>query len=220
MAKQALVIGLGEFGMAMAKALTDRGVEVLAVDIDEQNVAAMSDDVDEAICFDATDEKTLEQLAPQRRDFAICAIGDDSREASIICTALLRQMGCKQVISRANDRTHARILRLVGAHEVVNPEQEFASWYASQLSHSVILGEFGLGGGLLLTELQTPKDFVGKTLVELELPKKYETTLVAVRRSSASEVILPHSGLTIQEGDTLVTVSRSGKIEEMLEKHE
>lgn len=220
MAKQALVIGLGEFGMAIARALTERGVEVLAIDNDEEHVRLIADVVDEAICFDATDEKALEQLAPERRDMAVCAIGDDSRESSIICTALLRQMGCPKVIARANDRTHSRILRLVGAHEVVNPEQEFASWYAGQLSHAVILGEFGLGGGLVLTELQAPEPFFDKSLAELSLPDRYETTVVAVRRSAASEVILPTSSLVVKEGDTLVTVSRAGKIESLIEDNE
>jgi trk system potassium uptake protein TrkA len=220
MAKQALVIGLGEFGTAMAKALTERGVEVLAIDNNEDHITYISDLVDEAVCFDATDEKSLEEMAPERRDYAICAIGDESLEASIICTALLRQMGNKHVIARANDETHARILRLVGAHDVINPEQEFASWYAGQLSHSLILGEFGLGGGLVLTELKAPEEFVGQTLRELALPKKYETTIIAIRRVSASDVILPTPDLTIESEDTLVAVARAGKIEALFKDQE
>lgn len=213
MSKQAIVIGLGEFGTAMAKTLTARGVQVLAVDNHQEKVKEISDIVDEAVCFDATAEEALSQISPEDRDFAFCTIGDEAQEASIIVTALLRQMGCSHVIARATNSIHARILRLVGAHEVVNPEEEFASWYAGQLSESVVLGEFGLGGGLVLSELEPPEEFFGKTLAELSLPNKYKTTVVAIRREELDEVLLPTSSLTLRQGDSLVVVARSEDIE-------
>jgi len=114
MKKQAIVIGLGQFGMALARTLTERGVEVLAVDTSEERVRLAASFVTEAACFDGTDEAALTRAAPDRREVCVCAIGDDARDASIICTALLRQMGAKKIVARANTDVHMRILRLVG----------------------------------------------------------------------------------------------------------
>ncbi|MDH3349434.1 MAG: NAD-binding protein, partial [Desulfobulbaceae bacterium] len=102
MTQQILIIGLGQFGMALARTLSEKGAEVLAVDVKRNLVDEASAFVTEAIVLDATDEAELARLEPGKRDSVVCAIGDDSREASIICTALLRQMGAPLVIARAN----------------------------------------------------------------------------------------------------------------------
>ena len=91
--KQALIIGLGQFGTALARTLAKRGVEVIAVDSKYELVQAIADDVDEALCFDATDEQALAGVAPAQRDLCVSAIGPEARDASIIVTALLRQLG-------------------------------------------------------------------------------------------------------------------------------
>jgi trk system potassium uptake protein TrkA len=147
MNRQAIVIGLGQFGMSVARALAERGVEVFAVDIREERVRLASAFSAEAACFDTTDTEALARTSPERRDVCLCAIGDEAREASIICTALLRQLGAPRVIARANDDLHARILGLVGAHHVINPEREFGERFASQIMHQGILAEMVLGGG-------------------------------------------------------------------------
>jgi len=154
-AQQAIVIGLGQFGMALARALAERGVEVFAVDVREERVRAAAEFAAEAACFDATQADALERTAPERRDVCVCAIGDEAKEGSIICTALLRQMGARRVIARANDALHARILLLVGAHQVVNPEREFGDRFANQVIHQDIKGELSLGDGMLITEAST-----------------------------------------------------------------
>src|SRR5690606_36649144 len=125
MRRQALVVGLGQFGMAVTRALVARDVEVLAVDVSPDRVRTAAAFATDAAGFDATDEPSLTKTSPERRDVCVCAIGDDAREASIICTALLKQMGAARVIARSNDELHARILMLVGADQIVNPEREF-----------------------------------------------------------------------------------------------
>ena len=139
--QQAIVIGLGQFGTAVARALAERGVDVMAIDRDEDRVQAIAAQVSEALCFDASDQEALERTSPASRDVCVCAIGDEAKEASIICTALLRQAGAKRVIARANDDVHARILKLVGAHQVVNPERAFGDRFASQIVHEGVKGE-------------------------------------------------------------------------------
>jgi len=131
MIQQILIIGLGQFGMSLARTLSQKGAEVLAVDPQKHLVQEASVFVTEALAMDATDEVELARLHPEKRDAVVCAIGDDSKEQSIICTALLRQMGAPFIVARANDKMHQRILHLVGAHKIVNPEQEFGMRFAN-----------------------------------------------------------------------------------------
>ena len=110
MAKQIMIIGLGQFGMALAQALAERGVEVLAVDLSQEKVDLASEFVTRAVALDATDENDLAKLQPAERDSVICAMGASSKESAIICTALLRQLGCKHIVARASSATYRRIL--------------------------------------------------------------------------------------------------------------
>ncbi len=216
--QQAIVIGLGQFGTAVARALAERGVEVLAIDSDEERVQAIADRVAEAMCFDATDFEALQRTSPSQRDVCLCAIGDEAKEASIICTALLRQAGGRRVIARANEEVHARILRLVGAHEVVNPERAFGERFASQLLHAGIKGELLLGEGVLLNEVEAPTAFVGRSLGELRLPSRFGVTVVAIRKKADGAVILPDAESQLADGDVLVLVARHGAVSRMMEK--
>lgn len=218
MKNQAIVVGLGQFGMSVARTLAERGVEVLAVDIQEDRVRVAASFVAEAACFDATDTDALARTSPERREVCVCAIGDEAKEASIICTALLRQMGAKRIIARSNDDIHARILKLVGAHQVVNPEQEFGERFASQILHESILGELPLGEDLLITEFQPPAAFVGHTLADLQLPRRFGVTAVAIRRARRSVVVLPNPHEPLEADDVLVVVAKEGAVATLMER--
>lgn len=218
MSKQAIVVGLGQFGMSLATSLAGKGVEVLAVDQDEENVRAAASVVAEAVCFDATDELALAGTNPQARDLCVCAIGNESREGSIIATALLRQLGAKRLVARAVDPLHERILRLVGAHEVVNPEKAFGERFAMRLLYSAIVDEIVLGPGLVLTELHPPPSFVGRSLAALGLPRRYQVNVVAVRRAGSDAVELPDPNRALTSEDLLLVVSRPGAVGALLEK--
>ena len=111
MSIQVLIIGLGQFGMSLARTLSEKGTEVIAVDQDKELVDEAAGFLDDALCLDATDETALGKLCPKERDVVICAIG--AREPSILTTAILRQMGCDNVIARATDKIHERILKAV-----------------------------------------------------------------------------------------------------------
>ncbi len=218
MARQAIVIGLGQFGMAVARALSERRVEVLAVDVAEERTRAIAPYVADAATFDATDEEALARTSPERRDLCVCAIGDESREASIICTAMLRQMGARRIVARANDPTHERILGLVGAHRVVNPEREYGQRIVNRLLHDRIIGELALGEDLLITELTVPASFVGRSLSQLELPRNYQMTVVALRAQDGGSVLLPNPKRPLETGDVLVVVSKEASISKLLER--
>jgi trk system potassium uptake protein len=218
MARQAIVIGLGQFGMAVARALSERRVEVLAVDVREERMRAIAPYVAGAATFDATDEEALARTSPERRDLCVCAIGDESRESSIICTAMLRQMGAPRIVARANDAMHERILGLVGAHRVVNPEREYGQRIVNRLLHDRIIGELALGEDLLITELTVPASFVGRSLAQLELPKNFQMTVVALRAREGGSVLLPNPKRLLEAGDVLVVVSKEASVGKLLER--
>ena len=207
MAQQILIIGLGRFGMSLANALAEKGVEVLAVDKRQALVEEAAAFAAEAVTIDATDEAELARLEPRRRDAAVCAIGGDSKESSIICTAMLRQMGTPLVIARANDKMHRRILRLVGAHQVINPEEEFGRRFAGRLLYRDVIADTSLGEDLLLTEIHILPAMIGNNLVELELPRRFGIVVVGIRRGSPSRITPPVPTEPLQAGDNLIIVS-------------
>lgn len=220
MRTQMLVVGLGQFGMALLKSLVANGVEVVGVDRRQDRVQMAAAFATEALRLDAMDEGSLARLAPGRRDVCICAIGDDSLEGSILVTALLRQLGARRLIARATNDLHARILTLVGAHEVVHPEEIFGERLAARLSYRGIVDVLPLGDDLVITEMHCPAVFAGRTLGELKLPARFNVTVVAVRREveSHGQVLMPAAELTLERGDTLVVVSPPGAAHTLAER--
>lgn len=214
--KQVLVIGLGQFGLSLVRSLASAGVEVIAVDRNTDKVRLVADIAASVSCFDATDEAQLAALAPDRRDACICAIGDESRESSIICTALLRQLGARRVLARATDPVHERILGLIGAHEVINPESMVGRRVAMRMAHEGVRDELQLGGDLVVTDVTAPLALVGHSLATLDLPRLHEVTIAAIRRGG--EIAMARGDVVVQEGDALILVARPGKVMAMLEK--
>ena len=209
MPKQTLVIGLGQFGMALARALTQHGSEVLAVDNDERHINDIAPHVADAVLMDAMDEDALASLAPSQRDTCVCTIGDDNREGSIVVTALLKQLGAPHIIARATDDLHARILSLVGAHEVISPERNYGERLAIRLSWRNVVNVMQLGGNLALTEISVPESFWGRTLAELELPKRFKVMVSAIRHQAKTgmQASIPDPHQPLKRGDILMVVS-------------
>lgn len=220
MRRQAMVIGLGQFGMALARALMVNGVEVLALDRREDRVQLAATFATEAIQADAMEEADLEQLAPARRDVCVVAVGAESREASILVTALLRQFGAPRIVARATDALHERILSLVGAHEVVQPERSFGERLAVRLAFRGVVDFLPLGDDLVITELATPPAFAGRRLVELQLPRRFQVTVVAVRRleHGLGRLLLPDPQEPLRSDDILVLVGAPGAAQSLTEK--
>jgi len=218
MSQQILIIGLGQFGMSLARTLSEKGVDVLAVDPKKNLVEEASTFVTEALVMDATNEIELAQLHPEKRNSVVCAIGDDSKESSIICTLLLRQMGAPFIVARANDKMHHRILQLVGAHQIVNPEQEFGKRFATRLIYHHVIADTSIGDDLNLTEIHIQPAMVGKSLIALSLPKRFGIMVAAIRRGSPSKIIQPLPSELLQAGDNLIIVSSEAAIAKLIKE--
>lgn len=218
--RQVLIIGLGQFGMGLARSLAAHGAEVLAIDRQEQRIRTAATFAAEAIEMDATDEEHLARLSPAKRDICVCAIGDEAREASILVTAMLRQMGAKRVLARATDDLHERILRMIGAHEVINPERVIGERLATRLVHRGILDLLPLGDDLEITELSAPPGLLGRRLAELALPRQFQVTVVAIRRSDEGHgrLLLPDAETRLLTGDVMVLVGPKGASKRLAEQ--
>lgn len=216
MSKQVMVIGLGQFGMALAQALAERGVEVLAVDISQEKVDTASEFAANAVAIDAADETALARLLPAERDAVICCMSNSAKESGIICTALLRQMGCRYIVSRAGSVTYRRILYMVGAHEVIIPEQDYGRRFATYLLYRDLIADSNSSSELNLTEIRLPHSMAGKTLGKLALPRKYGIIVAALRREG--KLLRPDPEETLQEDDMLLIVSDEQAIAKLSEE--
>ena len=217
MSRQVIIIGLGQFGMGLARSLSKYQVETIAVDLDQKRIDMAAAWVTKALCADATDEEFMAQLEPAKRDVCVCSTGDQSKEVGIICTALLKQLGAKRIIARANDDLHARILRLVGAQEIVNPEWDFGERFAPRILSEHVLNEMMLGSDLVVSEINVPKSISNKTLADLNLTKQFGITAIAIRCADEKVVKQPRSEEVLKEGDVLITSSKRGAIEKLME---
>ena len=169
--KQILIIGLGQFGMSVARALCEKGFQIIAVDIDQKLVNEASNFANDAICLDAIDEVSLSRLSPKDRDLIICSIG--SREPSILTVALLKQMGCENIIARAQEAIHARILKAIGAKRVINPEYEYGKKFANKILMKSIFSEDDTNEFKLL-EIPVKSFIIDENLIELQFPDNFK----------------------------------------------
>ncbi|RAL21244.1 potassium uptake system protein [Lujinxingia litoralis] len=207
---QFAVVGLGQFGMSVARNLAHQGESVMAIDLDPELVENASQDVDVAIRADATDERTLQELQLDTMSCVVVAIGAHSIEASVLTTALLKQVGVPRIVARAMSDLHARVLRAIGADEVVNPEEEMGRRLAARLSQPSILEQVELGDSNL-AEVEAPEVFVGKTLAELDIRNRYAVSIMAIQRGD-HVIANPMGGESLKSGDVLVVVGSVNSI--------
>jgi trk system potassium uptake protein TrkA len=195
MKDQVLIIGLGQFGMSLARTLCDKGFQVIAVDMDQKLVNEASNFATDAICLNTIDEASLSKLSPKDRDIIICAIG--AREPSILTVAILKQMGCKNVIARASETIHARILKAIGADHVINPEYEYGKKFANKI---LLKSMFYENAELSLLEFPVKSFSFDKNNIEIILPDNLK--------------LIP------QEGENRILISGSKEdIEKMIEEN-
>jgi trk system potassium uptake protein TrkA len=179
--RQFVVIGLGRFGSSIARALSSMDFEVLAIDKDESLVKAMEGVVSQAVVMDATDEKSLRELGVQEFDTAIVSMGE-TIEDSIMITLTLKELGVKQVIVKAQNDLHSRILKKVGADRITLPEREMAEKLAQSLASPKIFDFIEVSDTYGIVEMVVPKKFANKTLTELNLREKYGVSVIAIKR--------------------------------------
>ena len=178
--KSVLLVGLGRFGKNTAIKLKELKHEVMALDIIEERVSDALPYVSNALIGDATNQKFLETLGIRDYDLCIVTIGDNF-QASLVATSLLKEMGAKKVISRASNDVQTKLLLRNGADDVVYPEQQVAEWTAVRYSSDHIFDYLSIEDGYSIAEIDVPIKWIGKTIGELDVRKKYKLNVMAVK---------------------------------------
>lgn len=208
-----IVIGLGRFGSAAARELMALGHEVLAIDDSEDNVNEIAPDVTHAVELDASDEQALRDVGAGEFDHAIVAISSNI-EASIFATMALKNLGVGNVIAKAANALHGRILERVGANRVVYPEREMGQRVAHSFSIAHVVDYLDVAPKFGIVKLRPPEQFVGKTLDELDLQSELALTPVALRRGK-NVTVSPSRDERIEAGDELILIGTDEKLERL-----
>lgn len=205
------VIGLGRFGFYVAKTLSELGAEVIAVDLDEHRIKQIADYVTYAYVADALDEKALEEAGVFNADTAIVSVGQNV-EASIFVVVILKEKGVKEIVAKAINQLHGKVLEKLGVMRVVYPEMETAVKLAHTLLFRGVIEEIPFAPGYSIFEIRAPKDFIGKSLKELDLRKKYGITVIAIKKPDEEVTVNPSGEYTIEQGDTLLILGNEENI--------
>ena len=208
--KQFLVIGLSRFGSELAAELYRQGAEVLAVDRDMDAVEAMRGRLTDVMQADAQDEDVLRQIGVSEFDVAIVSIGSDVQSSSVI-TMLLKEMGAKYVIAKANNEFHGRMLTRLGADKVIYPARDMGQRIAHNLVSDRILDFIELSPDCGIAELQTPSEWCGKSIRELDIRAKYGVNVIAVRENGKVHVTLD-ANRPLNEHITLVLLGENDRL--------
>lgn len=209
--KSILLIGLGRFGRHVAERLYELDHQVMAVDKQEDRVEAVMSYVTNAQIGDSTNMEFLETLGVSNFDVCIVAIASDF-QSSLETTAYLKDLGAKMVVSRASRDVHARFLLRNGADEIVYPEKQVANWTAIRYSSEHIFDYVQLSDTHAIFEIEMPQNWVGKTIGQVDIRKKFNINIMALKRDGKLDMaIRPDTMLT--DDATMLVLGESRDIQ-------
>ena len=210
--KRFAVIGLGHFGFHVAKTLFEEGHEVVAMDIQKNRVQAIDLFCTEAILIDATEKERLKIVGLEEMDSVVVSTGTKIG-TSILITLHLQELGVKKILAKAVDEDHEKILKKVGATEIIHPEKDMAIRVAKGLSTPNIIDFIPLEEDYKLLHVAPPRAFIGRSLRELDLRAKYNVYVIAIKEIVPDNFILvPPADFIIKDSDLLIMIGRSKDI--------
>ena len=212
--KQYIVIGCGRFGSSVAKKMCQLGNEVMVIDKDEDSINNIAELVTHTAIVDVTEERDLKSIGLGNFDVVIVAISSDIR-ASIMVTIMAKEMGVPKIVCKAKDELQAKVLYKIGADKVVFPERDMGIRLAYNLASENILDQINLDPEYSIMEIVTPQNWVGKTIIELNLRAKYDITVLAVKTQSGLKV-MPSPNYKMQEKNILIIIGNTDKISDII----
>jgi len=211
--QRVVVIGLGIFGFNLAKDLFEAGLEVIAIDKNKDMVQNIRDYSTKAIVADATDKEVMEAIGFEEKDVVVISFGEDLA-ASTILTLHLKEMNLKTIIVKAPNEVHKRILEKVGATEVVIPEREMAAKVARSLISPNVMDYIPLTQEYTVCEIAPPKSFIGRSIADIQLRKKFNIGLLASRDVLTDEItMIPGGEFVVKDSDILVVIGKEQDIQ-------
>ena len=202
--KRFVVVGLGNFGSSVAEALYAHGHDVTTVDVEEAAVDRIARLVTRAAVGDGTQPHTLERIGAKGADAGVVSTGDDIT-ASILATMALRDLGVPEIYVKVTSSAHARVLQKLGVTETIFPERESGQRLATRIESRTILNYVRLGPDFSIQEMAVPESWIGRSLRELQLPRRYRVSVVAVHDVLHDRIVpVPDPDSPLKESDTLL----------------
>lgn len=214
--KQFAVIGCGRFGASVAKALYKNGYDVLAIDESPDIVQHISEHVTHSASIDVKDENALRAVGIRNIDVAIVAIGSEIK-ASIMATLVMKELGVKYVVAKAQDELHAKVLYKTGADRVIFPERDMGIRLAYNLTSTNLLDYIELAPDYSIMEILAPTKWVDKTLYETNVRAKYGLSILAIKHGEAVNVS-PKAEDVIHRGDVLVVIGSNDDLQKIQDR--
>lgn len=210
-----VVLGLGTFGFYLARSLNEAGADVLAVDRDKEKVKNADKFCTKAVTADVTDPEVLKSLGVREASAVIVSLGEDMA-ASILTTLHLKDLGVKRIIVKAISEEHERILKILGAEQIVFPERDTAIKVSQQLLSPNLLDALPLSDNYSVWEVAPQKKWIGKSLGELQFRSRYRVQVLAVKDSLKDEIYFNPSGeYVIKDSDLLVLLGTVDDLEKI-----
>ncbi|KIL18724.1 potassium channel family protein [Bacillus safensis] len=202
--KEFAVIGLGRFGGSICKALSEEGLEVLAIDLNEDRVNEYAQIASHAVIGDSTDEAVLKNLGMRNFDHVIVAIGENI-QASILTTIILKELGVKLVTVKAQNDYHEKLLNKIGADRVVHPERDMGKRIAHKIITNNVIEYLELSDEYGLIEVEANGHLENQSLLDLDIRARYQINIVAIKRGK-EVIISPLAHEQIQKSDILIVI--------------
>ncbi len=213
--KKFAVIGIGKFGFHAAKALYEDGNEVVAIDSDKNRVQAIDAYCTEAIVLNSTNKEALKALGLENMDGVIVSTGTKISTSILICL-YLQEIGVKKILVKALDEDHEKILKRVGATEIIHPERDMAIRISNNLSRPNVLDFIPLSDEFDLIQVGPPREFIGKSLKEINLRAKYNVHIIAIKELVPENFLLvPPASFVIKDSDILIMLGKSIDIKQI-----
>ncbi len=217
MAKKFTVLGLGSFGFSVARTLFEEGHDVIALDIDNDLAQKIRPFCSQSIIGDATQKDMLATLGLDEMDAVVVSLGGNTSSATLV-TLYVKELGAKRIVVKASNGDHGKILRKVGATQVIFPEMDMAVKVARNLSTPDVLDYFPMTGDYIIAEIAPVEDFVGKTLSELKLRSHYNVNVIGIKEFIPENFILvPPADFTIKDSDVLLVIGTREDIKRIKE---
>jgi len=212
---QYVVIGLGNFGFNTAIFLMKRGNEVLVIDSDPKRIEKIKDLVTEAIIADARENNILQEFIQPNIDGVIVNLGD-TIESSALVTLSLKEMGIQQIIVKVVEEVHGTIIKKLGATEIINPEKDTAIRLAERLTSPNLIEHIPLAAEYSIIEIVVPDKFIGKSLKELQLRKKYDLEVIAIKDVLSEKFkLIPSSDYKLEPDNVIIVIGRKDDLEKL-----
>ncbi len=215
MMKSFCIIGLGRFGQTLAKALVRNGHEVVIVDEDEESINALADYVSDAVIGDPTNEAVLRQAGAADADCVVISISNNLNDC-IITTLLLKDMGAKKVVVRANSDLEWRVLEKVGADMVVFPERQMGEKLAYTLDKNNVMDHIQFSNEYSIVETSVPAEWIGKSLIDLNVRREYGVNVIAVSGTDGKMNISPDPKKPFESGEAVTVIGENRNIDKLI----